>query len=152
MEYLKVWSFLLLFLLPKLVAYIYWSYISFSSFNVFLNHPKLKATAYGLLRLLIGLVMASPLFILATLIFDWQHPLVSGLIVYLIVYLPTRWLEWGLLEVIINPKSRRLAYFLCGYNEASRRWRVGGLIICAIFDVPVMLLSGGAPLGNFSMC
>ena len=89
---------------------------------------------------------------MALVLVDPHRLVLTGIITYLIVYLPARWLEWGFLEFIMNAKARSFDYLIFGVNKNSRRWRVGGLILCAVLDVPFIIMTKGAGLGNISMC
>lgn len=145
-------TFFLAFLPIKLLAYILWSYVGISYLKLNVNHPKLRAVMYGLFRLLTGLLFGMALAFLALMIFNYETPIASGIIAYLAVYLPVRWLEWSILEFIMNPKSRSFDFFVFGVNKFSRRWRLGGLVLCGLFDVPFIIMTGGAGLGNIGMC
>jgi hypothetical protein len=147
MEYLPT-TYFLAFLPIKLLAFIGWSYQGFFYLKLHYSHPKLRAIVYGLIRLLIGLLLALALASFAMMIFDSQKPILTGLIAYIIVYLPMRWFEWGLLEIIMSPKSRSFNYFIFGINKLSRRWRLGGLLICGLLDLSLIYLTMGEALRN----
>jgi hypothetical protein len=145
-------ALLLSFIPIKLLAYIWWSYKGFFFLKLHFNYPKLRAIVYGLIRLLMGLMLGMALVYMALLIVDPRNLVLSGIITYLLVYLPVRWLEWGLLEFIMSPKARSFDGFIFGVNKNSRRWRLGGLLLCAVMDVPIIILTKGAGLGNIAMC
>jgi hypothetical protein len=68
------------------------------------------------------------------------------------VYVPVRWVEWGIIEaLLLSPAARGARGFLLGGGGAARRWRLGGAALSCLADVPLMLASGGLPVGRL-MC
>jgi len=77
--------------------------------------------------------------------------LVASVVTYLSVYVPIRWGEWGIFELALNPQPRSLNAFLLSSGMRARGWRLGGIVISCLADIPVIMSLGGLPLGRF-MC
>lgn len=70
----------------------------------------------------------------------WDTPH-SDLIIYLLVYVPVRWVEWTLLDWLMARKSATAI----GYG-----WRLGGIAISCLADIPIIAFAGWRlPLGRF---
>jgi hypothetical protein len=72
-------------------------------------------------------------------------------IAYLAVYVPVRWIEWGLIALIVTPDARHFGAFWLGANRRDRLWRLCGIAASCCADVPVLVAVGGLPVGRF-MC
>jgi hypothetical protein len=101
----------------------------------------------GLLRTAIGLLLGALVWVfLSTWIGtpgffkNWVHSL--------LVFIPVRWLEWGLIELAIT-HSIEPNSLLFGASGKFRLWRVGGIVISYVSDA--YLLFGGATL-PFRLC
>ena len=70
---------------------------------------------------------------------------------YLTVYVPTRWIEWSLIALLLTPGARSPGGFLFGSSRTDRLWRASGIAVSCAADVPVLLAAGGLPIGRF-MC
>lgn len=102
----------------------------------------LLASGYGLLRLLMGVCFGIVIWILGSLvaasIMNAPHP---DVIVYFAVYVPVRWVEWTILDWLM---ARKAAVGI-GY-----KWRLGGIAISCLADLPVIAAMGWElPLGRF---
>jgi hypothetical protein len=63
---------------------------------------------------------------------------------------PVRWVEWGIFEVALQPSARAWDVFTLSADPRVRRWRLGGIVISCLADVPVMIALGGVlPVGRF---
>ena len=72
------------------------------------------------------------------------------MLAYLAVYVPVRWFEWALIELFLSSAARTLGGFVLSSGR-TRPWRIGGILVSCLADVPVMLALGGLPMGRF-MC
>jgi hypothetical protein len=68
---------------------------------------------------------------------------------YISVYVPVRWVEWAVISLFVFKSSRSFAGFLFGGDSTDRLWRLGGIAISCIADIPMILFLGGLPLGRF---
>jgi hypothetical protein len=72
----------------------------------------------------------------------------SNVLTYLAVYVPVRWFEWSILAAILIPSS--FAQFLLGAAKPDRLWRLGGIVISCLADIPLIISLGGViPTGRF---
>jgi hypothetical protein len=109
----------------------------------------LKGVVYGLLRAVMGAVLG--LLLILWLVNALALATQNNLLLYLAVYVPVRWLEWSLLAVVMDRDHRSLGHFLLGPTARSRLWRVGGIAISCLADIPMILSLNGLPVGRF-MC
>jgi len=71
---------------------------------------------------------------------------------YLAVYVPVRWIEWAVFDLILNRGSRSVSGFFFGTEKRPRFWRLDGIVLSCLADFPVIAQLGGLlPLGRF-MC
>jgi hypothetical protein len=151
MHYLQM--FILVVYFPaKIFAYSWWCYQGIRNMQLTYTRPKLAAFLFGLLRLALGLTLILILLFLTAAIYDEKNPFNTGLLAYLLVNLPVHWLEWSVMDVIMNRKSRALKFFIPGSSSASRYWRLGGVGINVLLDIPLIFATNGLPVGNFYMC
>jgi hypothetical protein len=54
-------------------------------------------------------------------------------------------------RVVIDPRARTVRGFLLGETAWNRVWRLGGIVISCLADIPVIVDTGGLPVGRF-MC
>jgi hypothetical protein len=76
------------------------------------------------------------------------------LLQYLAVYVPVRWFEWGVMELLVARNHRNpFNLFVIGGNGRSRLWRLGGIVVSHLADIPMILMGGGVhemlPIGRF---
>jgi len=70
---------------------------------------------------------------------------------YLLVYVPVRWIEWSLMVPLLDRQGASLRGLVVGRTPASATWRLGGIVISCLADIPMMIGAGGLPIGRF-MC
>jgi len=115
------------------------------------------ALGLGLLRLLMGLgfgvlIFFAGLYLYAGLGETGALGVTTAMtLTYLAVYVPVRWIEWGIIEALLAPPARTLSGFLLGSSGTGRSWRLGGIAISCLADLPLILSAGGLPVGRF-MC
>ena len=100
------------------------------------------ATVYGALRLLMGVFFGLIIWIVGTMVAAniWGAPH-RDVITYLLVYVPVRWVEWTILAWLIARSSA---------GSLDYRWRLGGIAISCLADIPVIAAMGWElPLGRF---
>lgn len=107
------------------------------------------ALALGFLRLCLGLFFGVLIYLLsATLLSHLGNGLAPNILTYLAVYVPVRWLEWSIMAVILAPGS--FLQFFFGAAKPDRMWRLGGIIISCLADIPLIIGLGGViPTGRF---
>ena len=109
----------------------------------------LKGFVYGFVRLAMGAVFG--LIVIFWLVNALSTTIPNHILLYLAVYVPVRWLEWSLMAVLMDQDDRSWHNFLNGTTARSRLWRVGGIVISCLADIPMIISCGGLPLGRF-MC
>ncbi len=72
-------------------------------------------------------------------------------LLYFEIYAPVRWIEWSIMAVVLA-RSRTESFFLGGSNT-SRLWRLGGIVVSHLADIPLILSAGRVtgilPVGRF---
>jgi len=102
----------------------------------------LLAVVYGALRLLMGVFFGLIIWIVGTMVAAniWGAPH-RDVLTYLLVYVPIRWVEWTILAWIIARSSA---------GKLGYGWRLGGIGISCLADIPLIAAMGWAlPLGRF---
>ena len=85
-----------------------------------------------------------------TLMTRLGYGLSQNVLTYLLVYVPVRWIEWTIMAMIIMPASFPLWRWAGGTNTNDRLWRLGGIAISCLADIPVIASLGGVvPVGRF---
>jgi hypothetical protein len=133
----------------KLAAYIVWCYVGLALF-----WPERKiglAAGFGVLRLIIGVCFGFGVFLVGGMA-HLEAPK-NQFLMYLEIYAPVRWFEWGIMAAILSARDRGVAAFLIGSSNRARMWRVGGIVVSILADLPILLSSRGAgemlPVGRF---
>jgi hypothetical protein len=143
-----------LYLLIKLIAYCVWCYIGLRLFRPEQTQFIAGALRFGLIRLLMGLFFGVVIFFAA---FTWANVLGRGMsqdvITYFGAYVPVRWIEWTIMAILLNPSVRRTPnalHWFIGNEKRDRLWRIGGIAISCVADIPfVVALGGVVPTGRF---
>ncbi len=133
----------------KLLAYIAWCYAGLA---LFWTERKIRpAIGFGLLRLIVGVCFGFGVFLVGGMA-HLEAPR-NEFLMYLEIYAPVRWLEWGIMAAILSPGERSMAAFLVGKHNRGRLWRAGGIVVSILADLPILLSSRGAgemlPVGRF---
>lgn len=148
-----------LYFVVKWLAYSAWMYVGLRLFRPASDPKVWIAACTGCLRLAMGLGFGFVIWMASSAVFpafrDASRDLpefVPNALTYLAVYVPVRWIEWGIFDLGLNREARSLRGFLLGSGSRSRRWRAGGIAISCLADIPVIAALGGTiPIGRF-MC
>jgi len=143
----------------KLAAYSGWLALGLSWFSSPGRSIAPWALFLGALRLLMGLGFGLVIWFLGSLVFAGVGELLPGdsdafvnVVTYLAVYIPVRWIEWAIFDLILSRDTRSLKGFLFGIASRHRLWRLGGIAVSCLADIPVVVALGGIlPVGRF-MC
>jgi len=69
--------------------------------------------------------------------------------IYAAVYVPVRWIEWTILAWLIAKQFRKISWVF-RWSDVSTRWRLGGIVISCLADIPLIISLGGIiPVGRF---
>jgi hypothetical protein len=147
------------YFLVKGFAYAAWMYVGLRIFGRGRPQPHWIAVGLGALRLAMGLGFGFFIWIGGSLLFEKlskvsgdDHEWIASAATYAAVYVPVRWIEWGIFDLALNREARTARGFLLGHNSRSRRWRAGGIVISCLADIYVIASLGGMiPVGRF-MC
>ena len=129
------------------------AYVSWSTFGVKLhghtNRIFLKGLFFGVIRLFMGILFGLvAIAFLANVVIGVAK---NQPATYFIVYVPVRWIEWSLLGLMLDTQPASLKGFLGGSSRKSICWKLGGIVLSCLADIPVLLAVGGLPVGRF-MC
>jgi hypothetical protein len=138
----------ILYLVVKYLAYSGWMFFGLQKLR---NDPSplLRSLLLGLLRLCLGFFFGVLIYLLSSgLMSLFGYGLGQNVIVYLLVYVPVRWIEWGIMSMFLI--SLDGAGFLVGESKPDRLWRLGGIVISCLADIPLIISLGGViPTGRF---
>ena len=139
----------LLYILVKFLAYFGWMYVGLRVSRSASKARVAQAFFLGMLRLFLGLIFGVVIYLLSSaLLSQLGYGLASNVVTYLAVYVPVRWLEWSLMAALLLSPS--ISQFLFGAGKTDRLWRVGGIVISCLADIPLILSLGGViPTGRF---
>jgi hypothetical protein len=112
----------------------------------------LPTVGLGVLRVAMGLAFGVGIFFAsAWVVSEAGSDFAGQALAYLLVYVPVRWVEWALIAWIAVPAARSWRGFVLGAGGRDRIWRAAGIAVSCLADVPVLLATGGLPIGRF-MC
>ena len=139
------------YFVAKFVAYCVWRYVGVRLFRSGDRFAIPRALGLGTLRLLMGVFFGYLIFALITALFTSLTPsFAANVITYLIVYVPVRWLEWAIMATLILPGPVYFAEWFTGAGRKDRLWRLGGIVISCLADIPLIASLGGViPVGRF---
>jgi hypothetical protein len=139
----------LLYIGIKFLAYCAWIYWGLGALRNESTPSPLSSLLLGFLRLCLGLFFGVLIYLLsATLLSHLGYGLAPNVLTYPSVYVPVRWLEWSIMAVILVPRS--FSQFFLGSTKQDRLWRLGGIVISCLADIPLIVGLGGViPTGRF---
>src|SRR5216684_3359483 len=137
----------------KFVAYGLWCLFGLRLFQPSRAFPVAMAIGLGALRSFMGLGFGIGIWLIGSLVYSALSQLPApSVLTYMLVYVPVRWLEWSIMLVIICSPCRSVAGFFLGLAKGDRLWRVGGIVLSCLSDIPMIISLGGIlPVGRF-MC
>jgi len=133
----------------KLFAYIAWMYLGLRALRSGAQPSMWYAIFLGILRLFLGLIFALVIYFLSSAVLSrLGSGLAPNVVTYLAVYVPVRWLEWSMMAALLMSPS--LSQFILGTARTDRLWRLGGIAISCLADIPLIVSLGGViPTGRF---
>jgi len=135
----------------KFFAYSVWCYFGLRAFRP-QDSPTLgRAIIYGAIRLSLGLFFGILIYLLSSALITSLAPgLPENVIAYLAVYVPVRWIEWSIMAILILPGPISPSHWIVGNGRTDRLWRLGGIAISCLADIPLIVSLGGViPVGRF---
>jgi|SRR6185295_17936362 len=141
------------YLLLKYLAYSVWCWVDLKKQKGGRRGLWVPAVGWGFLRLAMGFFFGIGIYLLSTSVacaLPSELP-AREVFTYLFTYVPVRWIEWAIMDVLISSRRESLKSFLLGSDAFSRKWRLGGIVLSCLADGPMMAMMGGFPIGRF-MC
>jgi hypothetical protein len=136
------------YLVVKFLAYSGWMFFGLRKLR---NEQSLLVRSFllGFFRLCLGFFFGVLIyFVSSALVSQLGSGSGSNVLTYLAVYVPVRWFEWSILAAILVPSS--FTQFLFGAARLDRLWRLGGIVISCLADIPLIISLGGLiPTGRF---
>jgi uncharacterized BrkB/YihY/UPF0761 family membrane protein len=141
----------LLYPTVKLLAYGFWCYLGLRTFRSSMNDVYRRSLLYGFFRLFMGLFFGVAIWMISSVVLSHiGYGLPQNVLTYLLVYVPVRWIEWSIMAVLIVPDSFPLLRWISGTSPGDRNWRLGGIVISCLADIPLIASLGGViPTGRF---
>lgn len=142
-----------LYFVAKLVTYCIWCYVGLRLFQPATRLMPAKALGFGILRLFMGFFFGILIyFVSSALITHIGAGLPENTITYLAVYVPIRWIEWSIMSALLARNTPSTSPWILGWGPRDRYWRLGGIVISCLADIPLIYSLGGIiPTGRF-MC
>ncbi len=132
----------------KFVAYSFWCTVG-ARLHGHQDRLILKGIGFGIVRSLMGALFG--LILILWLLNVLQVVTRDRWQLYLLVYVPVRWVEWSFMVPMLDKTGPSLKGLVIGKTPASAYWRLGGILISCLADLPLIAMSGGLPIGRF-MC
>jgi hypothetical protein len=104
-----------------------------------------------MIRLSLGFFFGIVIYFLTSALVTSLAPgLPENVIAYLSVYAPVRWIEWTIMAILILPGPLSPSQWIAGSGRTDRLWRLGGIAISCLADIPLIVSLGGViPVGRF---
>ena len=133
----------------KLTAYSLWCFFGLAKVRGDRDASAARALMLGFARLLLGLFFGAVIWFGSSVVLSkLGYGLPQNVLTYLLVYVPVRWFEWSIMAVILVPGS--ISQFFLGSARPDRLWRLGGIVISCLADIPLIISLGGViPTGRF---
>jgi len=140
----------ILYLVTKFLAYSAWVFVGVRTVQKG-TKPLLRSFLLGFFRLCLGFFFGVLIYLLSSaLLSQLGSSSGSDVLTYLAVYVPVRWLEWSIVAAILVPGS--FAQFLVGAAKPDRLWRIGGIVISCLADIPLIISLGGVITTGRFLC
>src|SRR5262245_6402821 len=97
----------LIYVVVKLAAYVLWCGVGVTLFRPQASSKFASALKFGFVRLLLGVFLGVTVFLGAWMLKIGDTGL-SHLAMYLLMYIPLRWVEWSIMGYLLQPGPRSL--------------------------------------------
>ncbi len=141
----------LLYIGGKFLAYGLWCFVGLRKVRRDPSASLPQALLYGLLRLIMGLFFGVVIWLASSwMLSAVGYGLPQNILAYLLVYVPVRWIEWSIMAAFIAPQPFSFLGWLIAGWPTDRYWRLGGIAISCLADIPMIVDLGGViPTGRF---
>ncbi len=127
----------------KLVLYVWLVHYGLRAFGPPAQVSFGAAATIGMLRLIMGFMVAIPLGMAGMMLYDILEGGVGAVaLTYILLYPPVRWIEWGVLEYLIQSKE----WALFRPSGPRLQWRAMAVVLTCLPDVVLFV---GGPEGPF---
>jgi len=135
----------------KFVAYSFWCYVALYKLRRDGQPLFMRALGFGFLRLFMGLFFGILIWLLSSSLMSvLGYGLPQNVLTYILVYVPVRWIEWTIMAAILLPGRYSFSRWIGGTGVNDRFWRLGGIAISCLADIPMIMDLGGViPTGRF---
>jgi len=132
------------YLLLKLTGYTLWSYVRLRWFDPKRSSAISGALVRGAGRLVLGWITGILVAPFALMAAGTNHiPLF-----YFTALAIVRWFEWGVIQCSIPFPENAVRVFVHGGSQRGRVWRIIGILVSYLADLPFLIASGGFPRGR----
>lgn len=131
-----------IYCIVKLFFYTVWCYYYNRQFQLLISKKWL--IIYAAIRVVIGIILGFFISILLNALaiyFEATKDITlfcafggGCLKSYILIFIPMRWFEWGLMEVIMNPAKRNISTFLFAMESKSVKVRIVGIALSFVAD------------------
>lgn len=122
----------------KVLGYRWWCGVGLTWLRPELSADAIRQRSLrlGIIRLLIGFGVGIPMAVLHAIVLE-----LTGVqaLAYLLVYVPIRWFEWGLIVPMIPAGPWSWSNFWRGQHRTERLWRLYGIAVSCALDVVFLL-------------
>jgi hypothetical protein len=130
----------LIYVLVKFAAYSLWCAVGL---RIAGSTNWKKAFGFGLVRLLLGIFFGGGIFVAGAM--AHLDPPVHPWLTYFAIYAPVRWVEWSIMSALLNRGNGSFASFFLGRDWRDRLWRLGGIAVSHLADLPLIAGGSGGP-------
>ncbi|WP_273429374.1 hypothetical protein [Chitinibacter tainanensis] len=128
----------LLYGTAKVLGYRWWCSVGLAWLRPDLGAEALRRRSWelGMTRLLIGFGVGIPMAALHAMVLE-----LTGVqaLAYLLVYVPIRWFEWGLIVPLMPAGKLSWGQLWRGQHRTERRWRLIGIAVSCALDMVFLL-------------
>jgi hypothetical protein len=79
---------------------------------------------------------------------SWQLEQTTFPLFYFTALAIVRWFEWGVIQCSIPFPENAVHVFVHGGSQRGRVWRIIGILVSYLADLPFLIASGGFPRGR----
>lgn len=134
----------------KFLAYSFWCYVALRNFRPPMNDLYTRSLLFGFLRLVMGLFFGLAIWMVGAFVLSRiGSGIPQNIIAYLLIYVPVRWIEWSIMAGLIVPDSFSFVQWISGTSPRDRNWRLVGIAISCLADIPLIIsFRGIIPTGR----
>ena len=142
----------IVYFVVKLAAYSWWCARAKNEFKNLAPLSSKPAIVHGLVRLFMGFGFGAVIFLTSVFLVAGLSEIgvasysLASFVAYILIYVPIRWVEWTLMERIIVKRKMKLF----NQDRISTKWRIWGIAISCLADLPIIIAQGGIIIGRIN--